>query len=197
MVGCMGKPLTDTAAALRPGSARLGTTGGSAGCSPHRHIRRARSRGGQPQWRRKFLNGLAAGGMKEALLQSGKDLGDAVLAALDDPAFRERLELIRLERLAAAEQQLVDLLLLKLDEPEVSLEKSVLSLWQSLREDRRKQAAPADVVKAPARKARHAIPAERQEAGRRAAKRAEEFNQLLEVIRARLAAAEAKKASGT
>lgn len=149
------------------------------------------------QWRRRFLDGLAAGGMKEALVRSGKGLGDAVLAALEDPTFREMLEQIRLERLAVAEQQLVDLLLLKLEEPDVSPEKSVLSLWQMLREDRRKPAVQADAGKVPARKARHTIPAERQEAGKRAAKRAEEFNQLLEVIRTRLAIAEAKKTSGS
>lgn len=196
MVGCMGKPLENIAVAVRPRSARIGSEGGQGGAPIRRHVRLGRSGGGQLQWRRRFLDGLAAGGMKEAFVRSGKGLGDAVLAALQDPAFCEMLEQVRVERLAAAEQQLVDLLLSKLDEPEGPAEKSLLSLWQMLKEDRRMPASPPDAVTAPARKARHSIPAERQEAGKRAAKRAEEFNQLLAVIRARLAIAEAKKASG-
>jgi hypothetical protein len=134
--------------------------------------------------------------MDVALARFGKDLGDAVLACLDDPAFRLELEQISTERLAAAEHKLVDLLLRRLDGPDEGVEKAALSLWQLLRDDRRRTSAPAAGPKPLAPKAQRASPSERQAAGQRAATRAEDFNQLLEVVRARLAAAEERKAAG-
>ncbi len=93
--------------------------------------------------------------------------------------------------MAAAEHKLIDLLLYRLAAPEDGGEKSALSIWQQLKDDRRRSAAPAEATRPPGRKQRHVISPERAEAAQRAVARADEFRQLLTVIRARLADAEA------
>lgn len=128
--------------------------------------------------------------MSVALERSGKTIGDAVLACLQDPDFRSQLDRISAERLAAAEHKLVDLLLRRLDGPDESVEKSALAIWQLLSDDKRRPAGRAEAGRATAPRSRRAIAGNAADNGQKAAKAAEEFNRLLEVIRKRLDAAE-------
>lgn len=128
--------------------------------------------------------------MAVALERSGKTIGDAVLACLQDPDFRSQLDRITAERLAAAEHKLVDLLLKRLDGPDESVEKSALAIWQLLTDEKRRPAGRAETARPTGRRSRRAISAHAAENGQKAVKAAEEFNRLLDVIRKRLDVAE-------
>jgi hypothetical protein len=135
--------------------------------------------------------------MDVALAQSGLSAGDAILACLDDPQFRAQLERISAERLAAAEHKLVDWLWRRLSGPDEGMEKSVVAIWQSLSDEKRRTTSRPEVPAAPpARKARRGIPAGHAEAARKTRQEAEDFHRLLEVIRTRLAAAEKTNPDG-
>lgn len=148
----------------------------------------------QSVWQRRFVRGFAEGGMDLALVRTGKTLGDAVLACLDDPDFRAELDRISAERLAAAGHKLVDLLLRRLEGADEGTEKAALAIWQQLTDEKRRPAARTESTRPAARRQRHTIPAERAAAAQKAVRQAEDFRQLLEVIRKRLAAAEQKSA---
>lgn len=126
--------------------------------------------------------------MALGLSRSGKGIGETILAWLADPDFRHEVERISAERLATAEHKLVDLLLTELDREDGG--KTALSIWGHLKDDRRRASASAAVPKPASRRARHVVSPERAAAAQRAAARAAEFRQLLEVIQSRLAAAE-------
>lgn len=178
---------------LRPGSCRLVQFVSPPRCRHHRSARRRVVDGRrQRSWQPGFIHGFAQGGLDVALEQSGLTDGEALLACLDDPTFRVRLDRISAERLAACERRLVDILWRRLNGPDEGIEKSVLAVWQCLSDEKRRVAARLDPQPSvpPARKARRGIPSGRAETAHKAAKEAEEFHQLLEVIRKRLAAAE-------
>lgn len=177
---------------LRPAPARsccIATQPG--GPPPRRRARRRTSTSTKGRWQGQFLLGFAQGGVECGLRQSGKDFGDAILAWLADPSFRQQVERISAGRMAAAEHKLIDLLLSRLADGEDGAEKSALSIWQQLKDDRRRSVATAEATKPVGRRQRHVISPERAEAAQRAIARAEEFQKLLTVIRARLADAEA------
>jgi hypothetical protein len=134
--------------------------------------------------------------MNAALAQSGVDIGDAILACLMHPQFRQQVERTSDERLATAERLLVDLLLSRLRAAKEGDEKSVLSIWQLLKDDKRRPIAQAAAPKSAQRKPRNSIAPERAEAAERSAERAEAFQRILDVVRERLEAAEARAAGG-
>jgi hypothetical protein len=142
------------------------------------------------RWQGPFLTALATNGMSAALHTTGVPLGDAVSARLADPAFRQAVERIGIERLAAAELMLIDLLLERFDGPDDGKEKSVLALWQALREDRRRPAGRPEPARPAGRAARADITPERAEAARAAVARVAEAGKLLDAIKARLVDAE-------
>jgi hypothetical protein len=148
------------------------------------------------RWQGRFLKGLAQGGMSAALAQSGKDIGDAILACLMEPQFRQQVERTSDERLATAERLLIDLLLSRIGDVKVGDEKAVLSIWQLLRDEKRRPVIQAAAATPAQRKTRRSISPERAEAAERSVERAEAFRQLLDVVRERLAAAEARTAAG-
>jgi hypothetical protein len=182
---------------LRPRSSRsilLATPPGLR--PPPRRTRRAASERGNARWQGRFLKGLAQGGMTAALAQSGKDIGDAILACLMNPQFRQQVERTSDERLATAERLLVDLLLSRVRAEKDGDEKAMLSIWQVLKDEKRRPAAQPAAPKSPQRKPRNSISPERAEAAERSAERAEVFQRILDVVRERLETAEARAAGG-
>lgn len=138
------------------------------------------------------MRGLAEGGIDEALVASGKTIGDAIRVCLADPDFRAEIDRITAERLAAAEHKLVDALLRRLDKADDAGDRAALAIWQALTDEKRRPAGRAEAPGPAARKGRRPDPAERAAAARKAAQEAEEFNQLLEVVRKRLAVVESR-----
>jgi hypothetical protein len=117
-------------------------------------------------------------------------LGEAVAERARNDGFRQAIDRVGVERLASAELMIVDLLIEQLLKPAEGKEKSVLALWQALKDEKRRTVGPAEPAKPSGRKPRHAISAERAAGAERSNARAAELDRLLAVVRQRLESAE-------
>ncbi len=125
-----------------------------------------------------------------ALAETGIGLGDAVSERARDSGFRQAIDRVSAERLASAELMIIDWLIEQLRAPSDGREKSILALWQALKDEKRRPAASAEPAKQSARKPRHAISPERAAGAERSNARAAELDRLLAVVKERLEAAE-------